>query len=256
MTRLRRRIEERVLDCSTAFRIAFCLTACSIVLLGTHASAEVFREDFDDNHIDPALWTVQMYGSGPQLAETNQELEILFPSNSSGGDFGFILISTWFLRGDFDVQADFRLLTWPYRNGIRMAMGIYESGLYHYPGAGRISFGQSDYYEGWEVYLTDFADGVNGITQTDDMTGTIRLVRTGALQTAYYSNSGQWVPIHTGPAPSGDVPFKVSAFSAYQFTHQDVLAAWDNIVVNSGEIVGLPVPTRSTTWGGVKALYR
>ncbi|MDM7917455.1 MAG: hypothetical protein QUU85_19660, partial [Candidatus Eisenbacteria bacterium] len=104
--------------------------------------------------------------------------------------------------------------------------------------------------------LTDFADGVHGITQTDDMTGTIRLVRTGPWQTAYYSGAGQWVPIHTGPAPTADVPFKVSAFSAYQFTHQDVLAAWDNVVVNSGEIIGLPVPTRSATWGTVKAPYR
>lgn len=235
---------------------AFCLMACSILLLATQASAEVFREDFNDNQVDPALWTVQIYGSGPVLAETNQELEIFFPSNSSGGDFGFILRSTWLLRGDFDVQVDFRLLTWPYRNGIRMAMGIYGSGLYAYPGVERISFGQNDYMEGWEVYLTDFADGVHGITQTDHMTGTLRLVRTGALQTGYYSSAGQWVPIHTGPAPTGDVSFKVSAFSAYQFTHQNVLAAWDNIVVNSGQILDLPVPTQSTTWGSVKALYR
>jgi hypothetical protein len=242
--------------CSAVFAVPFCLIACSIFLLGTQASAEVFREDFNDNYIEPALWTVQMYGSGPELDEINQELEIFFPSTSSGGDFGFILRSVWLLRGDFDVQVDFRLLTWPYRNGIRMAMGIYENGLYHYPGVERISFGQNDYYEGWEVYLTDFADGVHGITQTDQMTGTLRLVRTGAMQTGYFLSAGQWVVIHTGPAPIGDVPFKVSAFSAYQFTQQDVLAAWDDIVVNSGEIIDLPVPTRSTTWGRVKALYR
>lgn len=242
--------------CSVVFGVAFSLTACSILLPCTQACAEVFREDFNDNYIDPALWTVQMYGSGPELDETNQQLEIFFPSYSSGGDFGFILRSTWHLRGDFDVQVDFRLLTWPYRNGIRMAMGIYESGLYHYPGVERISFGQNDYYEGWEVYLTDFADGVNGITQTDQMSGTMRLVRTGASQTGYYRSAGQWIPIHTGPAPTGDVPFKVSAFSAYQFTNQDVLAAWDNIVVNSGEIVEFPTSARSTTWGSVKALYR
>jgi len=227
-----------------------------ILLPVTPASAEVFREDFNDNYIDPALWIVQMYGSGPELTETNQELQIFFPRYSSGGDFGFILRSTWLLRGDFDVQVDFRLITWPHQNGIRMAMGIYEDGLYHYPGVERISFGRNDYYEGWEVYLTDFADGVHGITQTDQMTGTLRLVRTGSQQTGYYSSGGHWVPIHTGPAPTGDVPFKVSAFSAYQFTQQDVRAAWDNLVVNRGEIVDLPVPAKSMSWGAVKALYR
>ncbi len=240
-------------------RVIVCLFVLSVgpaLLLGTHTRAEVFREDFNDNSIDPTLWIVEMYGNGPQLDEVNNQLEIFFPSYSSGGDFGFILRSTWMFRGDFDVQVDFRLLTWPYRNGIRMAMGIYENWFYHYPGVERISFGQNDYYEGMEVYLTDFADGVQGITETDDMIGTLRLVRTGALQTAYYDDAGQWVPIHTGPAPTEEVPFKVSAFSAYQFTHQDVLAAWDNIVVNSGEVIGLPVPARATTWGSVKGLYR
>jgi hypothetical protein len=64
------------------------------------------------------------------------------------------------------------------------------------------------------------------------------------------------VPVHTGPAPTGDVPFKVSVFSAYKFTNRDVLAAWDKTVVNCGEVINFPVPTRSTNWGSVKALYR
>jgi hypothetical protein len=36
----------------------------------------------------------------------------------------------------------------------------------------------------------------------------------------------------------------------------DVFAAFDDFVVNSGELVCPPTPVREITWGSVKALYR
>jgi hypothetical protein len=198
-----------------------------------------------------------VYGSGPQIAEANQELEISIPGTSAGGDFGCKLASIFLLRGDFDVQVDFRLLTWPFGNGVRMALGIDREGLLPHPGVERISFGRDD-YPGWprEVYLTDFPDGVNGITATGDLTGTLRLVRSGDTQTGYYYSSGAWAAIHTGPAPTSDVAVNVAAFSAYQFMGWDVFAAFDDFVVNSGELVCPYTPVVDTTWGSIKALFR
>jgi hypothetical protein len=223
---------------SRAVSVSLCLALCFAVLLGTQARAEVFREDFNDNSIDPTLWTVEVWGSGPQLAEANQQLEIFFPGSSSGADFGCKLASTFLLRGDFDVQVDFLLITWPFGNGVRMGFGIEEGGVPYHAGVERTSFGQDDYpWEPREVYCVDFPDGVHGITGTSDMIGSLRLVRYGATQTGYYYGSGEWVVIGTGPAPTEDVAIKVAAWSAYQFMHWDVLAAWDNLVVNSGELV-------------------
>lgn len=242
---------------AVALRVSLWLALCSAVLLGSQAGAEVFREDFDDNHLDPALWTVATWGSGPQLSEANQQIEIDFPGSSSGTDFGCKLASIFQLRGDFDVQVDFRLITWPFGNGVRMGFGIDEGGVPYHAGVERTSFGQDDYpWEPREVYTVDFPDGVHGITGTSDMTGSLRLVRSGATQTGYYHGSSGWVLIGTGPAPTQDVVIKVAAWSAYQFMHWDVFSAWDNLVVNSGEVVGLPTPARTTTWGAVKALYR
>jgi len=242
---------------AVAHPVRLCLALCSAVLLGSQADAEVFREDFNDNSIDPVLWTIDTWGSGPQLYEANQQLEIDFPGTSSGTDFGCKLASVFLLRGDFDIQVDFRLITWPFGNGVRMGFGIDEVGVPRHPGVERTSFGQNDYpWEPREIYSVDFPDGVHGITGTSDMTGSLRLVRSGATQTGYYYGSGGWVVIGTGPAPAGDVAIKVAAWSAYQFMGWDVFAAWDNLVINSGEIVGIPTSARTATWGSIKALYR
>jgi hypothetical protein len=228
---------------------------CVHLLLCAQAGAEVFREDFGDNHIDPLLWTTSVYGTGPQIAEVNQELELAIPGESSGVDFGAKLTSNFLFRGDFDVQVDFRLLTWPFGNGVRTALGI-DWGFLYPPGVERISFGQFDYPgEPRESYLTDLDGNVCGITATSDGMGSLRLVRVGNTQTGYY-NSGGWVVICAGPAPTHDVRLQVSAFSAYQFMGWDVLAAFDNFVVNSGELVDLPTSVESSTWGSMKALYR
>ncbi len=229
----------------------------SALILGIPATAEVLREDFNDNIIDPQLWHVDVWGWGPQLAEAHQQLEMVIPGTSAGTDFGCKLASNFLLRGDFDIQVDFRLFTWPYGNGVRTALGMDEPGVPQHPGVERISFGQND-YPGWprEAYLTDFPDGVHGITATQDATGTLRLVRSGDTQTGYYYGPRGWVAIHTGPAPTADTAIKIAAWSAYQFMHWDVYAAFDNLVVNSGELICPGTPVVATTWGAVKALFR
>lgn len=240
-----------------SLRIGLCLALSSVFFHSVQTRADFFFDDFNDNFIDPAVWTAYVYGSGPQIDETNQQLEMWMPSSSSGGDFGVKLASNFLLHGDFDVQVDFRLLTWPYGNGVRMALGTNVVGLLPHPGVERISFGYDDYPSyPREVYLTDFLDGVAGITETDDTAGKLRLVRTGSYQTGYYYSGGGWALIHTGPAPTEDVAIKVAAFSAYQFMHWDVLGAFDNFTVNSGEIIWPCSPAVNTTWGSIKALYR
>jgi len=239
---------------SLAVRTGARLALGVMLVLVAPSGAQVLLEDFDDNSIDDAWWSVDLYGSGPQLAEVNQQLEIALPGTSSGADFGARLVSEFVLRGDFDLQVDFRLLDWPFSNGVRLALAIV--GEY---GLERTSFGSQADYPSWprEVYLTDFADGVHGITATEDVTGTLRLVRTGATQTGYHASAGQWVAIHTGPAPSGDVAIQVHAWSHdYAFRDWNVLAAVDNLAVTSGEVIWPYIAVRTGTWGAIKAVFR
>jgi hypothetical protein len=232
------------------------LTLCSLFFLALGAGAEVFHESFSDDQLDPLLWTPFVYGAGPQMTEMNQELQVSIPGSSSGQDFGAKLRTNFLLRGDFDVQVEYRLLTWPFGNGVRTALGI-DWGFLYPPGVERISFGQFDYpWAPRESYLTDLDGNVCGITATDDMTGTLRLVRFGSALTGYRMTPGGWVVICSGPAPLNDVHLQVSAFSAYQFMGWDVLMAFDEFIVNSGELIDFPTSAQSITWGRIKALYR
>lgn len=228
----------------------------ALVSMGSAAPAQVLIENFDDNLVNPALWATTVIGTGPRIVAANQQLEVTFPGSSTGYDIAVKLASRFVMRGDFDVQVGFRLLSWPFGNGVRMGLGTDQGALLPHPGVERISFGQNDYPGApRESYLTDFPDGVHGVTATDDMVGALRLVRRGATQTGYYLDDGTWTAIHTGPVPTTDIGIKIATWSGYQFMGWDVTAAWDDLVINSGEIVGV-VAARRDTWGAVKALFR
>lgn len=82
---------------SLARSLSMCLASCAAILLATQARAEVFREDFNDNSIDPTVWTAYVFGSGPQIADVHQQLEISIPRSSSDPDvFGCKLASSSF----------------------------------------------------------------------------------------------------------------------------------------------------------------
>jgi len=90
---------------------------------GTEAAFSVTKDDFNDNKINSSLWKSYTVGSGPTVAERNKRLEITFPANSSGDLFGAGYTTVCTLTGDFDIQVDYSLLTWPKENGVRVGMG-------------------------------------------------------------------------------------------------------------------------------------
>lgn len=221
-------------------RASIVLALCPLLLCGGQAAAQVFVEDFNDNHVDPDLWAVDLYGSGAQLAEVNQELQFAMPSNSSGTEFGSRLVSRFLLRGDFDIQVDFSLLQWPQYNGVRTAIGLTDS-LYDDYGVERSSLSASEPLGAQEVYVADFGPFV--LVPTQDFTGKLRLVRAGHSQTGYYYNAGAWIPILADSAPASDIAIQLHAWSHdYAFQHQDVRAAFDNFTVTTGQIMWIPEP--------------
>jgi hypothetical protein len=44
-------------------RVGHALALFPLLFLGTPAHAQVFVDDFNDNLIDPAVWSVSLYGS-------------------------------------------------------------------------------------------------------------------------------------------------------------------------------------------------
>ncbi len=228
--------------------------ATLLILAGAPAHAQVFVDNFNDNHIATDVWTVELYGYGAQLHEQNQRLEFFMPANASGGEFGARLISRFELRGDFDIRVNFDLLTWPLYNGVRVAIGLTDANFDDY-GMERSSLSAIEPLGAHEVYVADFGPFV--LVPTSDLSGSLRLVRSGSTQTGYFGSAGTWTPVLTDWAPSGDIAIQLHAWSHdYAFRDWTVRAALDNFTVIAGELIWPTTPVERASWGAIKSLYR
>jgi hypothetical protein len=220
---------------------------------------QVVYDNFDDNYTDPALWFVEPNGVGPTSAETNQRLELTLPADSAGSGFAIAYRSACQLHGDFDIQVDYELLTWPYASGARIGL------LNDHVNMQRASFGQqNDYPGGPDVYFTNFdtAIGVEGITPTSDLSGKLRLVRADSTFTTFYDSNGAWTTVasKTEPAYAEDTDFLIATHSGDSFfSDQEVKIAFDNLVINAGELICPPLdatpPTITLTTPAEDAVY-
>jgi hypothetical protein len=207
-------------------------------------------DNFNGNAINGSLWTTARAGFGPSVNTVNQRIEVSFPTNSADdpslGIFGAGLASRCTVKGDFDVQVDFRLLNWTFSNGVRVGLASAPGPFFASPfsttnppfAVERISFGNpTNDFPGSprEAYLTHFLDAVQGVTPTGDLAGSLRLTRSGGFETGYYMSSGNWVSIHTGPSITQDMHLDIIAWSHnYAFTHTFVKIAFDNFTLTRG----------------------
>ena len=201
------------------------------------------------DNFNSSLWVGTQAGFGPSVTIVNQTVDVSFPTNSandpSPGIFGAGLSTRCTVRGDFDVQVGFRLLNWTFSNGVRVGLASSSGAFFatDFSNAApsaveRTSFGSATGdAPGYprEVYLTDFLDRVQGLIPTSDLSGTLRLTRSGGFETGYYFSSGSWVTIHTGPSSTQDIHLDLVAWSHnYAFTHTFVKVAFDNFTLNHG----------------------
>jgi hypothetical protein len=201
---------------------ALCGSAASLALTASNQAAN-FSDDFSSGSIDPANWSVEIAGTGPEASVVNERLELRLPGPSSGAEPA-VNLRTKFLVGDFDAQVEFELLDWPLGNGARLGIGL---GL-PFGGMQRTSFGL-----GPEVYLTHFFDGVTQ-TGTSDLEGALRMVRTGGILTGFYRDaSNAWVPLHSGPSFADATSFSISLWTApSEWQGHDVRVALDNVEIS------------------------
>jgi hypothetical protein len=131
------------------------------------------------------------------------------------------------LVGDYDVQADYRLLEWPTENGISATLSDGES-----------AFGPQAYRESQtfgERYGAFIGQSVAGVP-TLDTSGTLRVQRAGSTATSSYLTSTGWVPITSGPTTVEPAIIDLESSGGNGFAHQEVKVAWDNLSVNSGAL--------------------
>lgn len=205
-------------------------------------------DDFNSGAIDSTNWIPRIVGTGPTSSQTNRRLEVTLPAGSSSSAsapyFGAVYDSTCKLDGDFDIQVDFQLLDWPPAGGVRVgilvadataAYGLFPFGAAH---VSRVS-------QGGESYRTfEEGVGIGGDIRTSDMSGSLRLVRTGDTLRAYHADPAGWVLIGSDAVSAQLLRVSIGAWSSgVTFGGQQAKVALDNFVINSGTLVCGQLPT-------------
>jgi hypothetical protein len=234
--------------------VAFCMIFVALLYsLPTYADWKgAIVDNFDATSINTFLWAP--FHDSPQQRVTQQtgELRVKIDAASAGDEFGAGLKSRFRLKGDFDMMVDYRLITWPATNGVRLG--------FEGPGFGpdsytefmvkRRSHGVEEPPTDKEVYGADFKEGEEwngGMVPTADDHGSLRLTRSGSVLTGYFSKDGgpwQFIGSHnfsTSPGLPEWIAVTLWANSKTEgqfpngtvkiFAGQDVEIAYDNFRV-------------------------
>lgn len=231
--------------------ILACTTAAILTTIPAHAALIV--ENFDGT-LDSTRWSYALTGSGTTAALSGGRLRVALASNAAGGYFDGGLLPAFTLSGDFDVQVDYYLDSWPSHNGVRVGF-ILGDALF---GATvhRVSAGPGDgfipesYYSGAGAQLARVA--------TNDQTGSLRMSRSGSTLSGYVLTAGsaQWTLLNTMTFIPDSIPFSLVAWSHDSvFGDARVDVSFDNLRVETA-----PVPEPSTllllACGGLRLLAR
>lgn len=172
-------------------------------------------------------------GSLASMTQANGELEASLPSSAPlDPTLGFTSLavnSRCTLAGDYDVQVDYRLLTWPAPHGVNVGFATntpdfsFGAGMFVFdPGSGT---GLS----------TGFPGPLNTFVPSVPPTGTLRLTRVGSTITAYRLTEGGWSALQSITGTLDDEEISLDLFSdAAPGTNGDVEVAYDNLQVSSG----------------------
>jgi hypothetical protein len=223
--------------------LAGSTAACTVAVMRLGGSATdisslkaPFLDTFDTG--DSRLWHPLQNGTGATTTEASGTLTTTLAADSVQGGPYDMIESDWGttcrLAGDFDVQADYRLLEWPAANGVQAQFNSFDttSGFF----AVRESQTYGEQYTSWIPQAA--------VSQpTSDSAGTLRLQREGTTAVVSYLAGSTWIPIASGPTTTNPASITLGAASNMnRFSNHQVKIAWDNFRINTGTI------TCPTTW--------
>ncbi len=198
---------------------------------GVSISITDFNDDFTGNNGDPpnaTLWSVN-----PPADIYNNRLRL---QSSSGDTYGGVSTNYTF-DGDFDVQANWYLITYPATNGWYAAMQLDSQTTTWQYRMERLYNSTSFHHYRWEQRNAAGVYTSGGATSTSDTSGIFRFTRVGSTITAYRWLSGAWASFKTwsgSDAVTGPVTFQLFSYS--HGTLPSVQTQWDNYVINKGII--------------------
>jgi hypothetical protein len=217
------------------------LVGCSVVLALFSTNPALAAEAAGDHHgwlalnqsnVDRGHWEFGIAGTGVLDQVQGGQLQITIPGGTIPDPVqGFInvgMVTRCVVRGDYDVQVDYTLESWPPANGVQVLFG-------DAPPVNSHSIARGQYPN--DAYLSfDSSAQVVAIAPTSDLQSTVRMIRNGAIVTTFFLANGEWVPLLSSPTQTGDTPFAIAALSFSTVT-QEVKVSFSNFEVNAGQVV-------------------
>jgi Tol biopolymer transport system component len=198
----------------------------------TRTPSTPFLDDFSSTPLED-FWSTQLVGSGTSLQQVNGRLEISLAANAAPDPAsGFAnpgVFSVCNLRGDFDIQVDYNLLTQPFPDFVNPLFNTGE-------------FVNGQYTSSNGIFLSKWGisgnfDGIpfSGFVPNVPPQGSMRMTRQGSTLTASFSTDGAtWQTLETRNDLVADESDVALSLFSNNLPGTDVRVAFDNFRVNSG----------------------
>jgi len=192
-------------------------------------------ESFDEGTRDASLWH-QIADPGGTIGEQDGRLVASISGSAvPGGQYNQVdehWGSQCSLNGDFDYQVDYALLTWPVGSGFFTGLDAFFAGGTIQRTSSAFDPTAGEQYQAW-ANTNPFQ---NSTSNTTDVSGSFRLVRTnGTLGAFFRSPGGAWTQILNAPGAGGVTVYGMGlSVTAAGFAHLDGTVAYDNFRLNSG----------------------
>jgi hypothetical protein len=194
-------------------------------------------ESFDRGTRDSSLWYED--NEGGTIGEQDGRLVAsIFGSSVAGGPFSQV-VEQWGakceLPGDFDMQVDYALLAWPAHSGYFAALSAMLADGSVARSSQPWNPPYDEQYNAWANITVPFtSNSVN----TNDLSGSFRLVRTNGVLDGYYrSPGGAWTLLLSTPGVTGSAVYGLGlSAQGWDFAHLDGSVAFDNFQLNSGAL--------------------
>jgi hypothetical protein len=207
--------------------IMFCFVLF-LIELSPSEGATVY-ENFDNNQYNQKLFSIE---GGASVAVVNNRLEITILTGSSGRSQADIYCKLP-LKGDFDIQVDFTLISWPAGSGV-------GAGFFGVIGeVDRRSFmGPPEWGGVQECYLARTSDtGTESRSNTSDVSGKLRYTRVGNTFEAFYWKNNDWQLIESVTEPQIGAETDYAVIGVFcpqvQLMDREAKVAFDNIIITN-----------------------
>jgi hypothetical protein len=193
-----------------------------------------FSDDFSGPQ-DSSIWGLftDPSNAGSATQANGQVLLTINGSATPGGQFNQVASLAFTkcdLTGDYDMQVDYNLVTWPHLGGFYATLNAYF---------GNSAVGRSSVPVPWapswhDEQVVGWAQDSNASFATTDQAGTLRMVKKNGLVITYIKDGDGWRPVGSGHSTTdSNVGFQLNSQAA-QFGHMDGAVAYDNFRLNSG----------------------